>query len=290
MNTLGIYFGLEGIQIVNIKKTEILSYTQIPRSAFEISEELGEEKVPQELKIVALIKEELRKAKIEAERLTLVLPGRELILRHFELPPIPQKELPSAISFEVVKYIPFKMNDLIWDYRAEFDKTNKRYLVLFSGIRKDSLDRYLSILNQLNMKILRIEYAGFSILRFLKKEKGISGIIDFDQGDELNFIILKNGFPVFSRDVSFMDKFSNTKDYLDKIKSELRISLDFYHRRFPTSAVHKLFLLAPYEYTEEISNFLKERNISVQISSLKFLKGLKEYSTSLLKAYAGGLR
>lgn len=204
--SLGIYFGPKIISIIETKGKTILNNIQVSQELITSSE--IEEKVPSEVKIVALFKDELRRNKIGANEASLSLSGKDFVIRTFEMPVIPRSELDSAVRFEAKKYIPFKIEDLISDFQVQYDKLSRRNIILFAGIKKDILDRYLSILNQLDIKPSVIEYSAFSLLRLMKllniNNKGIIGIIsaDFKEEDEINFTFLENGFPLFSRDIT----------------------------------------------------------------------------------------
>ena len=167
MNRLGIYFGPQGISIVETKLKQPLNNIYIPKS--EISPaELSEEKVPEEIKIITLLKNELIRLGIESKEATLILPGKDLIIRTFEMPILSQEELLSAVNFEAKKYLPFKIEELFSDCQWKLDKAAKKNLVLFVGIKKETLDRYLSILDEIGLKAKSIEYSAFSILRIAK--------------------------------------------------------------------------------------------------------------------------
>ena len=58
MNSLGIYFGPKAITLVETKGKKVLNTGQISRLALSHSE--FEERVPDQIKMVALFKDELR--------------------------------------------------------------------------------------------------------------------------------------------------------------------------------------------------------------------------------------
>ena len=209
MNSLGIYFGPKTITIVEANGKRLINNIRISQSA--ISSGDLEEKVPPELKTVTLFKDQLGKAKIEATEATVSLSGKDLIIRTFDLPTLPREELNSAINFEVRKYIPFKVEDLISDFQVKkIDRYKRKSLVLFVGIKKETLDNYISMLSQLDLKIDSIEYSAFSVLRLLKlanvRDKGVVGMLNIDlmEEDEVNFMVLEDGFPLFSRDITLV--------------------------------------------------------------------------------------
>ena len=306
-SSLGIYFGPKVISIVESKGRNFINETQMPQMAISTGE--LEEKISAEVKlieIIALFKSELRKAKIEATEATLCLSGKDLIIRTFEMPALPREELQNAINFEAKKYIPFKVEDLISDFQIELNKKNRTNLVLFIGIKKDTLDRYISILNQLNIKISAIEYSGFSILRSLaltgSSDKGIIGVLGADLigEDEANFTVLEDGFPLFSRDIALSGgpgDFLRAEEadkavILEKLKTEARVSLDYYHRKFTTKKIQRLFLISNPDCRSDLEGIMSDIGLSshfVDVSkSVKkqipnYLSFIKAYSSSLSK-------
>lgn len=302
MNSLGIYFGPRLISIVETKGKSYLRNILVAQSAITAGE--LEEKVPSEVKIVALFKEELRKNKIEADEASLVLSGKDLVIRTFEMPAVPAAELDNAVRFEAKKYIPFRIEDLITDFQAYYDKASRKNIVLFVGIKKDILEKYLSILRQLDIKPSAVEYSAFSILRLLKasgfNDRGVISVIsvDFKEEDEVNFTVLENGFPLFSRDITLMggpEELINSKEsdptaILEKLKTEIRVSLDYYHRKFPAKNIARTFFVSSPEYRAEFSAFAKDMELSAQfVDSARFLGKSSPFSLSLIKSYSVSL-
>ncbi len=304
MSSLGIYFGPKSISVVETKNKKVINHSEISNAAYAIS---GlETKVPEEIKIVALLKETLRKNKIESKDATVMLSGKDLIIRTFGIPILPANELSGAINFEAKKYIPFKIEDLIFDFQTHLDRVNKSYSVLFVGIKKEILEKYFSILNQLNIKIASIEYSPFSIIRLMEltgnKNKGVIGVINIDskEGDGADFTVLENGFPLFSCDIKFTSSLQDISSAttlgqdvasIDKLKSEIRISLDYYNHKFPIKKIKQMFLIGSFEYLPNIEVFLQELNLQFRfIDPSKVILGKQPpFSLSFLKAYCGSM-
>ncbi len=260
MNSLGIYFGNKDINLVEANGKKILNNIRLPHPKLEVSE--LEEKVPADVKIIALLKDAFRSYHINAGEAVFCISGYDLIVRTFEIPLLPQSELRGAVSFEAKKYIPFKLDDLDYDFQVFFDKENKTSLVLFVGIKKEILANYVSFAKQLNLKINALEYSAFSVLRFLKLAGiGDAGVIaslcfDLNNEDEANFTVFEDGFSLFSRDFDFTGEpagFEKTteSDLLEKqvkLKKEIRTSFDYYNRKFPDKAVRNIFVVSDKVY------------------------------------------
>ncbi len=302
---LGIYFGSKVINILETNGRDILNNIQIPKAEFSGGE--LEEKVPDEVKIVALCKDRLRKGRIEAKDAVLTLSGKDLIIRTFELPLLPAEELNNAVIFEAKKYIPFKVEDLISTYQSKIDKVNRKVLILFVGVKKETLAKYMSILDQLALKVTMIEYSVFSILRFLQLtefgkagNKGVIGVMsmDFREESEVNFVVLENGFPLFSRDITLLSGADELEagpavdaaTIMDKLKTEIRISLDYYDRKFPARNIEKTFILVADEHRQDLDNLFKDIGLSVKfIESGRYIGKAGAFSLNLIKGYGCAL-
>ena len=305
MNSLGIYFGPRNISIAELKGRALKCYAQVPQTAAYAGE--LEEKVPAEAKsieIVAFLKDELRKNSVAAQEAVLSLSGQDMLIRTFEIPVLPREELKSAVNFEAKKYIPFKMEDLISDFQIRFDKVARLNSILYVGIRREVLERYLSIAGQLGLKINGVDYSGFSMLNYLSACTGVeSGIIaalgvDLKDTDEANFIVLDKGFPLFSRDISLGPGAELLKpgeppapgSALERLKTEVRVSLDYYHRKFPASSIRKFYLLCNEEHAQEMEGFMKEIGLAVQVvNNARALQAKYEYSLGLVKSCGAAL-
>ncbi|MCX5710324.1 MAG: pilus assembly protein PilM [Candidatus Omnitrophica bacterium] len=306
MNSLGIYFGPKTINIVETKGKKLISNIQIPQSSLASGD--LDEQLPIEVKLVAIFNDELRKNRIDVNKATLCLSGKDLIIRTFEMPVLPDEELSSAVNFEAKKYIPFKVEELITDYQVELDRSSRKNSILFVGIKKETLDKYLAIFAQLNIKLLSIEYSDFSLLRALRLcgavDSGIVGVFGMDaqEVEEASFTVFENSFPLFSRDFSVgsaglespaAPREPQAAATVEKLKSEIRVSLDYYQRKFPNKKIKKVFLVANQEYASELESFITEIGLVSQFvnqSNLARVTGKAvAYSLSFIKGYSAAL-
>jgi Tfp pilus assembly PilM family ATPase len=299
----GIYFGPRNISIVEATGKKILNTIKVSRAT--LSSNTAEDKVPEEIKMIALLKDEFRKNKVSARKFDLVLSGNSLVIRTFEIPVLPRDEVYSAVTFEAKKYIPFKLEELVFDYYLSLDHISKKNMVLLVGIKKDTLEQYFAMFKQLNLEIHSVEYAAFSAVRLLKmagvKEKGISVVINIDsiENDEVNFIVLQDGFPLFCRDITLKGDSEQAGQVeapkegsvdVEKIKAELRVSIDFYNRKFPTKNIENLYFLANDELREPLESIAQEKSLASRFIDQRVILGkAAPFSLAVLKAYAGAL-
>lgn len=300
--SLGIYFGPKIISIVEVKKgKDISNNIQISTSALSAS--VLDDKVPEEVKTVAVINENLRNNQIDVKDAGITLSSKDLIIRTFGIPILPANELNSAINFEAKKYIPFKIEELVSSYQVQLDKLSRRYYVLFVGIKKEILEKYFSILQQLNLKIRTIEYSAFSIIRLIDliglNEKGVIGVINIDvkEGDDAAFTVIENGFPLFTCDIKFSSGTQENSNPMkddgmasEKFKTEIRISLDYYNHKFPGKKIKRVFLIGASEYSAAIEAFMHELDMSFKLIDVSKITGNSmPFSLSFLKGYSCSL-
>ena len=302
MNTLGIYFGTKDINLVETSGKKIVNNIRLPHPKLENS---GlEEEIPTDVKIMALLKDAFRSYRINASEATFCISGQDLVIRTFEIPLLPRSELKGGVHFEAKKYIPFKLEDLEYDFQVTFNKKNKTSLVLFVGIKKEILASYVSFAKQLNLKINALESSAFSVLRFLKlaslSDAGVIASLCFDSNsvDEANFTVFENGFSLFSRDFDFSGEqagFEQTAESdriqkQDKLKKEIRISFDYYNRKFPDKVVKNIFVVSDKESQQELKSFFAESLIPFRfVDTQKVLGKTASYSSILVKGFAAAL-
>lgn len=302
MNSLGIYFGIKDIILVETSGKKIVNNIRLPHPNLAMAE--LEEKVPADIKLMAMLKDAFRTNRISAEEGFFCLSGQDLVIRTFEIPLLPQNELRGAVNFEAKKYIPFKLEELDYDFQVLFNKKDRTSLVLFVGIKKDILANYVTIAKQLNLKVGTLEYSAFSILRFLKlaglTDAGVIATLCFDLNneDEANFTVFENGFSLFSRDFVFTGEpggFEQTVEMdlaqkKEKLKNEIKVSLDYYNRKFPEKAIKNIFVLSGKESHADLSSFFTESSIPFKIVDTQRVLGKGvDFSSAAVKSFAASL-
>lgn len=302
MNHLGVYFGLKEICIVESKGKKIINNIVLPQTNATFAG--MQDNVPADVRLIALFKDAFRTYRVNTKEASFCISGQDLIIRTFEMPLIPQRELRSAVNFEAKKYIPFKLEDLIYDFQFITNNKSKSILVLFIGMKKETLDNYISIANQLQLKLNTLEYSGFSILRFLKlsgtKDSGIIASLSFDlnSDDEVNFSVFENGFPLFSRDIILAGgsaSFEQTAEAdlaqkHEKLKSELRVSLDYCKRMFPEKRIKNVFVVSDADSRNELEPFFQEASLPAKfVDARRALGKSLPFSSMLVKSFAASL-
>lgn len=295
---LGIYYEKSGISIAEAKGNGLLAYSQILYS--EINSE--DAKVSEDVRVVAAFQKQLRLGKFSTKDAVLSIPSEDLIIRFIDLPKIPKREMPSTINFEIRKYIPFKIEELVFNFFAHLDKESNKLSCLFVGIKKETLERYSFIISQAGLELLNIEPSFLSVLRLLSINKkkapslGNSAIVDLGAvAEEANITFLKNGFPEFSRELKVVipQESGELTDevFALRLTNETRISLDYFRRRFPGSAVDKITFFSQPENKKFTEGMAGDLGVSIDFISMQdvFNANVK-FAGSLAKAFGASLR
>jgi len=311
--SLGIYFGSQLVTAVEVDSKKIITSINVPVQASASSE--APDKNKEDAALMALLLNEFKKIKSPSTPAVLSLPGKDFIIRTFELPVMPQDELNSAVAFEAKKYIPFKLEELMFDFQVQLDRINRRNMVLFAAIKRDVFSRYQFLLNQSGIKIGSVEYSAFSVLRLLNllriNDRGVIGLfnVDLKAEDEVDFLVLENGYPLFSRDIPLTVRGGmeglkadngSSDQMIEKFKTEIRISADYYQRKFPLKRIEKVYFISGNNYRPLLEEFVKDIGFAMEFvdvtkyaaeaGSALSLGLLRSYGAALSSAVKGNLK
>lgn len=303
----GIFLGPKGVSIVEMAglgKVKNYIFNPYPRDITKPTggvtptDNIFEVFLDNEVEILAFLQRSIRESRVDIENFDVVIciPNRDLIVRFFEIPSIPRKDIAASIGFEIKKYIPFRTEEITYDYQTHSQRNIIE--VLFAGIKNEDLKKYNSILTQLKVNILAVEPSQFSLLRLLKIKKIITPkeavVVVELEGTEGSILIVDNGIPCFSRDIKISsgpETTTDTETISFRIINEVRVSVDYFRRQFLKKGVERIIILSKEESKELINAFNKELGIRVIYQTPDNIFGIKdEYSLNLAKALGGSLR
>ena len=210
----------------------------------------------------------------------LGLTSKDLFIRGFQIPSLAKSEIASGISFEARKYLPFKTEDLVFDYQHRLNKGIDKMDVFYMAATRSNFDYYLSLFKQMGIQLKAIESASFALLRIVSAAKQLDlkqsiAFMAIDDDLDMEFSIVNAGFPCFSRDV----RLSRAQDApstgsgaevvsQERLTSELRVSLGYFRRQFSGCSVDKVILVAKNVNPGLISELSKNLGIEVQLLEL----------------------
>lgn len=297
---LGIYFGKDTLSLVEAEGKRITCQVSLP-----LEQGGAADASIDEIKLAAVLGGALRESRISARKAFLGLSHRNQFIRGFQMLLLKQAEMNSGVLFEVRKYIPFKTEDLVFDYQRRVNKKAAKMDILFVAAAKSSLEGYLSVLGQAGLKVAAVEPASFALLRVLpltqQLDPGASFALVSLKGIDAELTIIDKGFPCFSRDINLPQaKAAGDTDSVDepqavrgRLSSEIRVSLDYFRRQFSGSPVDKvLFLSKDFSRQEELVLGLSE-DLGLPVERVALEKDSQAQSVKdldMLKAYALALK
>jgi hypothetical protein len=187
---VGIAMGREDliVTVVRLRPTgaRVLGELTIPRFREQPAAEWGEK--------YASFLEKLGARHLAA---TILLPRDEVTVRQVFLPGVSDKDLESAIRFEIDSLNPFSEEEAAYD-GARIGKTAS---ILIGITRRSSLERYTAMLSQAGVKVASFTFSGpaiYSALR-LYSDSPADGLVTLGQdGDEVEVYGESPTRPLFS--------------------------------------------------------------------------------------------
>ncbi|HOX54961.1 MAG TPA: pilus assembly protein PilM, partial [Candidatus Omnitrophota bacterium] len=248
---LGINFGPEDLNIVEVEKQRIICHYHIPYLESQDKAEVVD--VADQIMLAAVLQKTLREKQIKTDEVIATIPAKEVLLRSFLIPILPQREIKPVIDFEARKYVPIKLDLLSFDYILQKvkEKSGAKFKTHFIGIKQDVLDKFIYSLEQSSLKVLGMETSPLSLFRVLiyKKLAKINSNIAIVETNrnEGNICIIEKGYPHLIRDfkLASISKDIYAKDQetiLAVLDKELRHSFDYYRRQTTKYEIDQIFV------------------------------------------------
>ena len=215
--------------------------------------------------VVEAIRAAIDGADVKGAHLGVSVPSQDVLVRSFTMPVLPQEEWRTAVQFEARKYIPFKTEELVWDFHAVEDPATKQLRVLFVGIRSQRLSEIQEWLSAADVKPAFIEAQSVSLARLATQEtpSGTSqqrefvGVVDVES-DTAHLVIVKDGAPYFARDIHLKPSAgvgapetagglsgggAPSDSRAETLLRELHVSLEFFtHEHGGVAPMHQLII------------------------------------------------
>ena len=260
--TTGVYIGAKNVYIAQLKGTFFgARLVKFGKTEIQLPPQADESTTRQAA--VQALRKALRENNITSKKVFAALPGKDVLIRYFQMPVIPRLEWETAIKFEAKKYIPFKIEELMWDFHVVLPKGKKdgKMGVTFVAVKREVAQKYLSLFEQADLKPSVLEPAPFTLVRVLALGKQLAkdkptAVVDVDYGmADIN--IVKDGICYLTRDVSLP---LEGEMLFESLLNEIRMSLDYYEKLFPAEVIGKILLcgeIGPKDWDRKLAEELK---------------------------------
>jgi Tfp pilus assembly PilM family ATPase len=269
--------------VIRAKQVELLSMQGKRVLASAVAPIAGEEPAH----LTAAIQEALAAAGAKPKRVAVAVEHPDVLFRYFTLPNLPKAEQEGAIQFEARRYIPFKTEALVWDFKAAPAKDPSKMEVVFAAMPREVFGPIRDALAAVDVQPSSIEPRSISLARLMEPApaKGAATndfvcLVDIEQ-HSAHLAIVKHQLPYLTRDISLMrgtnlpaaggeapaaaegeplpplavfgDQAAEPAaaqagadaapdPRVERLMSELSVSMDFFLREYPSTTVSKVVL------------------------------------------------
>lgn len=166
---------------------------------------------------------------LEFRGVRTALKSSGMVIRILTFPQMKKNELVSMLQYEVEKYIPFKLNEVYFDFDILRENIpagdSKKVEILLVAVKQGEIRELLEICQKAGIEISCIDVGAFAfanLLEFLSPELKTTptGLLDIGT-DTSTFGIILRGKPIFIRDISF-----GGGDILKSLKRKMGLDTD----------------------------------------------------------------
>ena len=193
-------------------------------------------------------------AKTRPRRVVVAVPPQDVLLRYFAIPAVPKSELDGAVQFEARKYIPFKMQELAWDYLVApggRGKGDRRLDVVVAAIERATLLGVQDWLRLADLECAVIEPQGFSLARaaalsYPELRGQFVALVETD-GTAGFITVARDGVAYLTRQThaatpSQAEGTVSSNPQLDQLLGELRLTTDFFAKEYGEAPIRRILL------------------------------------------------
>ena len=203
--------------------------------------------------LVQAIRQAIGAADLKTTKLAVAIPTKDVLVRFFTLPIVPKTEWEGAVQFEAPRYVPFKPENLVWDYHVLESKETKKLHVVFTAIQRAVFQQFQAALAEAGVTPTSVEPSSLSLARLAVAQKGRGAhaneytcLVDLEAG-QAHLVIAKGGVPYLTRDILLSEEATPAAEgtidpRAQRLLSELRVSMDFFTREHPSAVIPSVLL------------------------------------------------
>ncbi|MCQ9208016.1 MAG: type IV pilus assembly protein PilM [Omnitrophica bacterium] len=246
ISTIGLDLGRRHINMVKLSSGpdgwKLLDFGSVALNARESKDEKA-----------SRLQEIVQEKGIAALPVNIGVCGESVIVRYLDLPRMKREEVAQALKFEAQQYIPFKMEEIIFDYHIlePLDSDRQRMKVLLVAAKKQIVMEFVELIRRVGLKTNFIDVNSFSLINCFQSngpdvnENDIYALVNLEF-DMVNINILQGTAPFFTRDISLLEESrslgqeqGSQDQFLEAMRPllinlirELRLSIDYFESEF----------------------------------------------------------
>lgn len=173
-----------------------------------------------------LIRDFIRKYKINTRRVISGIRGESVIIRRIRVPLMEEKQISQAMRWQVEEHIPYSLNQICLDFQVlEKNLTGEEgeeMSVILVGAKKETVEKHLRLLARTGVfpRIIDVDaFALFNVFQ-LSNSRDNDSVALLEIGHSTTSItLLDRGYPFLIRDINWGGSYLT-----EGIKKELRVS------------------------------------------------------------------
>ena len=202
---VGVDIGSHAVKVCQLKRTD-KAYAVVNLGSATLPEDAVDDGTLNEPEIVGKIIGELFKSlKIKKKKIGFSISGYSVIVKKVNLAVMSDEELEGHIQSEAEQYIPFDIDDVYIDFQdlKTNSGTNDRTDVMLVAAKKEIVDEYLTMLEDLNLQPVIVDVDGFALentYEYNYPKEGNVALVDIG-ASKMNINIISKGISVVARDI-----------------------------------------------------------------------------------------
>ncbi len=252
-NSIGIEFKKDSVVLVHLRKT--LSGTKIQNSlVVPFSLPLRAEA---EAEFVDSLKRFVRHMRVKSERTVVGIPRKSVILKFIEIPSLNKESIPQLLEYEIEKHLPFRQEDVYYDFEVIEKADENIYKVLITAVKKDLIDYLKDLFERVPLKPKIFDLSTFGVINALKFGNGFSDnkidALIFMGERDIELELLQGGVLKYSRVLS------NGDSFIEGLSREIDIALSNIDTKGRDRKIENLILSGPGSLKPGLIELVRER-------------------------------
>lgn len=253
--SVGLDIGHYRINMVKLRR-EGEALTLLDYASVGLDPAKGQEGMLETLQ--ALVKEK----ELTAQRVNAGISGESIIVRYIDMPKMDKKELSQALKYEAQQYIPFKMEEVTFDYHLlkPLSAITDKMRVLLVAAKKEAVMNFVKLIQQAGLSTKLVDVNSFALINCFEvngsaEETSALALVNLEF-KLVNINIIQAQTPYFTRDISLSEDVSSLyyrqanqveqsieeiEPLLKNLIRELRLSIDYFESEFDHQ-VDKIYL------------------------------------------------
>lgn len=258
-DSVGLVIRSRAVEAVVMRGRQVMTHARVPLVGSDVAQ------------LTQAIQQLLDIANVKTKKLAVAIQTQDVLLRFFTMPMLPKHELEGAIRFEARKYLPFKIDELIWGYHlipanGHSSSTMQNGIamskaeVVFGAIQRKAFHQVEAALSAAGLEPSIVEPQSLSLARLfghspegLRAEEVVC-LVEVDE-ETAHLAIVKGKLPYLTRDINLLvsavtaeteevgTEASGSMDpQAKRLLSELSVSVDFFTREHPSAIVSRVIL------------------------------------------------